>query len=69
MAAHLLMALAGGIAAAAMAVMAGLPLWAAALLYVVGGQLGLIASVAVSLLRPEAEERAIPALAAPAALR
>ena len=48
---HLMVGLLGGIAAVAAALLAGLPLWMAALLYMLVGNLCLGASILVHLLR------------------
>lgn len=57
---YLLVAVAGGIAAATAALVAGQPWGSVALLYVLGGYVGLVCSVALNALhRPRQEDSAL----------
>ena len=68
---HLMLGLLGGIAAAAIALAAGLPLWMAVLLYLGVGNAAMLASVALRLLADHARKPPShrPAARRPAKLR
>ncbi|MBP1806610.1 hypothetical protein [Rubellimicrobium aerolatum] len=60
---HLLVAVASGIGSAALSLAVGQSIWMAFLLYVAGGNLGLLCSVVASLAWPPARRSAMRVLA------